>query len=121
MRKMGFMNAEVTTFIDTLAHDWQKAIAVQIRDAIHANIADVEERLMYSKPHYLKNRKYLAVITPAKGWVAYTIFNMEAVDAPSDLFETSTNGDRKTIKIKPSHAVDIELLTRLTVAAASTL
>ena len=41
---------------------------------------DVEERLQYGKPHYLKNGHYAAVIAVAKDKVSFMVFN--ATDIP---------------------------------------
>lgn len=72
---------------------------------VHQAIPEVAERLQYGKPHYLKDGKYAAVLGTAKGWVAFTIFNAAALDAPEGLFEPGPP-DRKTIKIRQGQAVD---------------
>jgi hypothetical protein len=114
------MNEQVTTYMEGLA-PWQAAIAGALRQVVFAVLPDVQERLQYGKPHYLKGKQYVAVIGVAKGWVSFTIFNATTVNAPPDRFESSETGDRKTVKIKEGEAVDAELLQRLLAEAVSTL
>ncbi len=114
-------NEQVTEAIQKLSQPWQIEIANQLREIIFAAIPDVVERLQYGKPHYLKGKQYAAVVGPAKGWVSLTIFNAQALVTPDKLFESSENGDRKTIKISEGQAVDYPLLQSLIAQAASTL
>lgn len=65
------MNQEVTEYINHLNQPWQVEVCNQIRQIIHKSILDIVERIQYRKPHYLKNGKYAAVITPAKDWVSF--------------------------------------------------
>lgn len=112
------MNPEVTPFFDGIAQEWQAEVANRLRQLVHAAIPDVQERLQYGKPHFLKNGKYAAVVGTAKGWVTFTIFNATDIDA--DFFEPSPP-DRKTIKILPKTDVDCDLLGKLVRQAASTI
>ena len=111
----------MTEYIQKLSQPWQIDISNRLRETILAAIPDVSERLQYSKPHYLKGKQYAAVIGPAKGWVSLTIFNAQALATPDGLFESSENGDRKTIKIKEGQTVDYPMLQSLIAQAASTL
>jgi hypothetical protein len=115
------MNPDVTAYIDKIDQGWQAEICNQVRQIVHAAVPDVQERIQYGKPHFLKNGKYAAVLGTAKGWVSLTIFNAQGLETPDGLFESSENGDRKTIKIKPGQAVDEPLLTGLIQQAASSL
>jgi hypothetical protein len=115
------MNAEVTEYIEKISQPWQVEICTQLREIILQSIPDVEERIQYSKPHYKKNGQYACVMGTAKGWVSFTIFNAQALQTPEGMFESSENGDRKTIKIKQGQAVDGELMGRLLKEASSTL
>jgi hypothetical protein len=115
------MNPEVTAYIDKIDQGWQAEICTQVRHIIHNAVHDVQERIQYGKPHFLKNGKYAAVLGTAKGWVSLTIFNAQGLETPDGLFESSESGDRKTIKIKPGQAVDEQLLGGLLQQAASTL
>ena len=112
------MNPEVTPYFDNLALPWQAEIAKRLRDVVFEAIPDAEEKIQYSKPHYRKNGTYAAVIGTAKGWVSFTIFNANAIDA--DFFEPGPP-ERKTIKVTPKTEVDYELLTQLVKQAASTI
>jgi hypothetical protein len=107
------MNPEVTQFIEGLDQPWQVEICNRIREIVHQQVPDVAERIQYKKPHFLKGKQYVGVLGPAKGWVSYTIFNAQDVNAPGDLFESSDTGDRKTIKIKPGQDVDYDMLAGL--------
>ncbi len=107
------MTQEVTDYITAIALPWQADIAARIRQIVHAAIPDVQERLQYKKPHFLKDGKYAAVLGTAKGWVSFTIFNAESLTPPDGLFESSDTGDRRTIKITEGQAVDYALIESL--------
>jgi len=113
------MNPEVTAYIDGLSQAWQIEACEKLRQSIHTAVPDVVERLQYGKPHFLKNGKYLAVIGPAKGWVAFTLFNAAGVE--DDLFEPSDVTDRRTIKFRSGQAIEVDVLAKLIAAAAQTL
>jgi hypothetical protein len=115
------MTPEVTAFIDKIALPWQADLCSRIRAAVHQAAPDVTERIQYGKPHFLKGKKYLAVLGTAKGWVTFTIFNAEALQPPAGVFESSETGDRKTIKIVAGQALDTDLLLQLIQQAAATL
>lgn len=115
------MNQQVTDYIDQISQGWQADVCRQIRQLVFEAIPDVEEKLQYGKPHYKKNGKYACVLGTAKGWVSFTIFNAQALQTPAGLFESSENGDRKTIKIREGQTVDTDLLAGLVTQAASTL
>jgi len=115
------MNEAVTEYIDNIKVDWQADLCKQLRPLIHQSIPDVEERLQYGKPHYLKSGKYAVVLGTAKGWVSLTIFNAQNLETPDGLFETSDNGDRKTIKIREGQTVDYDLLAGLIQQAAQSI
>jgi hypothetical protein len=114
------MNQEVTEFINGIDQPWQVEIGNRLRQLIHDVIPEVEERIQYRKPHFLKNSKYAAVITPAKGWVSFTIFNAAELNAPENLFEPGDPA-RKTIKIRDGQAVDFKLLAELLRQASGSL
>lgn len=113
------MNQQVTDYIDKLTQQWQAEVCGRIREIVQQAVPEVEERIQYGKPHFLKNGKYAAVLGPAKGWVSFTIFNAQALETPEGLFESSDTGDRKTIKIREKQDVDYDLLARLVQQAAS--
>ena len=114
------MNQEVTEFINNRPEPWQTEVCHQLRQVAQQAIPDVEERIQYGKPHYLKNGAYAAVITGAKNYGSFTIFNAKELDAPEGLFEPG-NPERKTIKIQQGQTVDYKLLTTLLKQATRTL
>src|SRR5262245_6367170 len=95
---MIMLQEEVTAFIESLAQPWQIQLSNELRDLIHQAIPDVQERIQYKKPHFLKNGKYAAVISTAKDAVSFVIFNASDVEFPEGLFEGPP--ERKTIKLK---------------------
>jgi hypothetical protein len=113
------MNADVTSFIDSLNQPWQADLCRQLRQAIHAAAPEVQERIQYGKPHFLIGKSYLAVIGPAKGWVSFTLFNAAGLEY--SLFEPTDTADRRTIKYKQGQPADAEALGRLIAAAAARL
>ncbi|MFN8418967.1 MAG: DUF1801 domain-containing protein [Anaerolineae bacterium] len=115
------MNQQVTEYIDKITQDWQLPIAKRLREIVHQSVPGIEERLQYSKPHYLKNGKYAAVIGTAKGWVSFTIFNAAELKPPSGLFEESEVQERRTVKIRKDQQVDYDLLAKLLKQAAESL
>ncbi len=60
------MNPAVTEYIEKVKQEWQAEVCHQIRQLIYQAIPDVEERIQYGKPHYLKNGKYACVFGTAK-------------------------------------------------------
>jgi hypothetical protein len=114
------MNQQVTDYIQNIKLPWQADICNQLRQIARQAIPDVEERIQYGKPHFLKKGKYAAVLGTAKGWVSFTIFNAKSVKAPDGLFEAG-DPDRKTIKIREGQAVDYALLEKLLTQAANTI
>lgn len=114
------MGQEVADYIDAVKQEWQIEVCRSIDRAIRQAIPEVQERIQYGKPHYLKNDKYACVLGTAKGWVSFTIFNATALDAPDGLFEPGPP-ERKTMKIRQGQAVDYEVLATLVHQAAETI
>ncbi|UVI30204.1 DUF1801 domain-containing protein [Paenibacillus spongiae] len=113
------MNQEVTTFIESINQPWQVEVCNQLRQMIHQSIPDVEERIQYKKPHFLKNGKYAAVITPSKDAVAFMIMNAAELELPKGQFDGPP--ERKWIKIREGQSPDYDMLSGLLVQASSTL
>lgn len=107
------MNQAVTDYISNIKVDWQADVANELRQLIDQNVPGIEERIQYGKPHFLLNGKYAFVLGTAKEWVSLTIFNAQGLNTPEGMFETSENGERKTIKIRKGQGVDAELLAGL--------
>jgi len=114
------INPDVTAYIENI-QPWQAEICNAIRDRIHQSLPDVQERLQYKKPHFLKDGQYLAVLSPAKAQVSLTVFNATDLDAPDGLFEAGGPPERKTVKIRDGQEVDYDLLVQLVSQAASTM
>lgn len=73
------MNQEVTDYIKK-NKPWQVEVCESLRKMIHKTIPDVEERLQYGKPHYLKDGHYAAVIHVAKDKISFMIFNASKIE-----------------------------------------
>ncbi|MEI2394358.1 DUF1801 domain-containing protein [Paenibacillus phytohabitans] len=114
------MNEEVTKFIAQIKVPWQAEICSKLRQVIQETVPDVTERIQYGKPHFLKNGKYTAVISTAKGWVSFSIFNAAALEVPEGQFEAGS-GDRLTTKLPEGKTVDYELLSSLLKQASDSL
>ena len=114
------MTQPVTDYLENLKQPWQVEVCTRLDQAVRDAIPDVEDRIQYGKPHYLKNKKYAAVISAAKAGVTLTIFNATALDAP-DLFEEGGAPERKNVKIKDGQAVDYDRIQTMVEQAAATL
>jgi len=112
------MNQDITDFIEALKEPWQGQLCISLREIVHEAIPDVQERMQYKKPHFLKNSKYAAVITTSKDAVSFVIFNAAGLDLPEN-FEGPP--ERKTIKLRQGQAADKEMLISALNQAASTL
>lgn len=113
------MNQEVTDFIEALKEPWQGELSTTLRDIVHQAIPDVQERMQYKKPHFLKNGKYAAVISTSKDTVSFTIFNAAALELPEGMFEGPL--ERKTLKLRQGQTADAEKLSSLLGQAVATL
>ena len=100
--------------------EWQESICAALRAMTLTALPGVEERIQYGKPHYLVNGSYAAVMSTAKGWVAYMIFNAENLDPPAGFFESGPP-ERRTVKIRKDQDVDYAQLSRLLQDAAATI
>ena len=102
------MNQEVLDYIEAINEPWKTEQAVQLRELVHRAIPEVQERLQYKKPHFLKNGKYAAVISTSKDTVSFTIFNTAGLELPEDLFTGPP--ERKTMKLKKRSSFDANAL-----------
>lgn len=110
---------EVTDFIEAIKEPWQGELSSRLREVVLQAIPDVQERIQYKKPHFLKNGKYAAAISTSKDAVSFVIFNTSELTLPDGLFEGPQ--ERKTIKIRQGQAVDFEQLSSIISDASSTL
>jgi len=111
------MNQEVTNFIDNLT-PWKAEQCHKLRKLVHDTIKDVEERIQYKKPHFLKNGRYAAVISPSKNAIAFMIMNTTDIEVPKK-FEGPA--ERKWIKIHEGDMPDYDMLSKLLKQASETL
>ncbi|GIO28316.1 DUF1801 domain-containing protein [Ornithinibacillus bavariensis] len=112
------MNQEVTSFIESLNQPWQVEVSNRLRELVHQTIPEVEERIQYKKPHFLKNGHYAAVISPSKDAVAFMIMNATGLEVPKG-FEGPP--ERKWLKIREGDSPDYGLLNQLLEKASSSL
>ena len=113
------MNQEITDFIEALKEPWQGELSTNLRQIVHQAIPEVQERMQYKKPHFLKNGKYAAVISTSKDAVSFTIFNANGLTFPNGVFDGPP--ERKTMKLKQGQAFDPKLLSSLVSQAAAGL
>ncbi|MFS0723584.1 DUF1801 domain-containing protein [Paenibacillus sp. 1P07SE] len=112
------MSQEITDFIAAVQESWQRELCTSLREVVHAAIPDVQERIQYKKPHFLKNGKYAAVISTSKDAVSFTIFNTTELSLPEGF---DGPPERKTIKLRQGQEADKEQLVALVTQASSTL
>ncbi|MBD3919200.1 DUF1801 domain-containing protein [Paenibacillus sp. PR3] len=113
------MSQEVIEYMEKVKEPWQATLCQQLRQIVHNAVPDVQERIQYNKPHFLKNKKYAAVISTSKDAVSFTIFNATELTLPKGLFDGPP--ERKTIKFRNGQQIDQSMLTDLVQQAASTL
>ncbi|WP_025848978.1 DUF1801 domain-containing protein [Paenibacillus ehimensis] len=113
------MSQEVIEFINAIKEPWQAEISARLREMVHQTIPDVQERIQYKKPHFLKNGKYAAVISTSKDAVSFTIFNPGGIEFPEGPFDGPP--ERKTIKLRSGQAADYDQLASLLSQASASL
>ncbi|CRK85216.1 DUF1801 domain-containing protein [Neobacillus massiliamazoniensis] len=113
------MNQEVTDFIKALKEPWQGELSTNLREVVHQAIPDVNERIQYKKPHFLKNGKYAAVISTSKNAVSFTIFNAAELELPEGMFDGPP--ERKTLKLVKGDTFDLRQLVSLVSQASGSL
>lgn len=113
------LNQEVSDYIEALSDAWKIELSVKLRELVHETIPDVQERMQYKKPHFLKNGKYAAVISVAKSAVSFTIFNADGLAWPEDTFDGPP--ERKTMKVAQGQDVDWQALSSLLKQASASL
>ncbi|MFB9326414.1 DUF1801 domain-containing protein [Paenibacillus aurantiacus] len=112
------MSQEVVDYMEALQEPWQKELAANLSDVIHQAIPDVQERLQYKKPHFLKNGKYAAVVSVSKDAVSFTLFNAADLTLP-DTFDGPP--ERKTLKLRKGDAFDAGALGSWLIEASGSL
>ena len=110
---------EVTEYIENIKESWQSSLCYELRQVVRNAIPDVQERMQYKKPHFLKNKKYTAVISTSKDAVSFTIFNATGLELPEELFDGPP--ERKTIKFRKGEQMDAGMMTDLVRQASDRL
>jgi hypothetical protein len=111
---------DVTQYINK-AQPWQTDVCEKLRAMVGQTIPDVEERLQYGKPHYLKNGQYAAVIAVAKDKVSFMVFNASDVPVVKGFLRALGNGERKAVDIKEGQQVDYDAVAGILAATATAL
>ena len=114
------MNQDVTTYIQKLPQ-WQIDVCEQLRKMIYETIPDVQERIQYGKPHYLKNGHYACVVMAAKDKVSFMLFNALEIVEIKGLLKSATSPERKTATLTEGMDVDYALLSGLLAQTSATL
>jgi hypothetical protein len=114
------MNDKVSDYIQSKA-EWQQDVCGKLRQMIFATLPDVEERLQYGKPHYLKNGSYAAVISVAKDKITFMLFNASELAEEKGFIRSLGEGERKAIDISQGQTVDYERLAGFLKQTGATL
>ncbi|TCO28313.1 uncharacterized protein DUF1801 [Kribbella steppae] len=114
------MHNGVTRYIDK-GLPWQIEVCEKLRELVRQTIPDVEEKLEYGKPHFLKNDQHAAVLHVARNKVSFMVFNAADVDPVKGVLRSLGNGDRKTVDISEDQDVDYGLVADILARTSSTL
>lgn len=114
------MNDSVTAYIQERV-DWQQVVCEKLRQLVFDTLPEVEERLQYGKPHYLKNGNYAAVISAAKDKISFMLFNASDIEAEKGFLRSMGNGDRKVIDISEGQDIEYDRLAELLKQTSATL
>ncbi|MBZ0295779.1 MAG: DUF1801 domain-containing protein [Anaerolineae bacterium] len=114
------MNDTVTAYIQDRV-EWQQAVCGKLREMVFDSIPDVEERLQYGKPHYLKNGSYAAVISTAKDKISFMLFNASDIKTEKGFIRSMGNGERKVIDITEGQDIEYDRLAELLKQTSSSL
>ncbi|WP_433002702.1 DUF1801 domain-containing protein [Kribbella sp. CA-294648] len=100
---------------------WQVEVCGGVREVVHRTIPDVEEKLEYGKPHFLKDGRHAAVLHVAKDKVSFMVFNAAGVEPVKGVLRSLGKGDRKAVDITEGQDVDYALLADVLARTSSTL
>lgn len=115
------MNQGVTEYIAKINHPWQVEVCNQLRQILLNTVPEVEETILYSRPHYKLHGQYLCVFNVAQKWVNVMLFQAQALSDPKAFGDLSPNGERVTAKIQQGSDFDYKLFATLLQEAAQTL
>lgn len=101
--------------------NWQVEVVLSLRRVVFETIPNVEERLQYGKPHYLKNGHYAAVISASKDKVSFMVFNASKIAPINNVLRPMGNSERKTLDIRDGQQVDYPEISEWLRVAAETL
>ena len=114
------MNQDVTDYIQKLPK-WQIDVCESLRKMIYETIPDIQERIQYGKPHYLKNGHYACVISVAKDKVSFMLFNALEIAEIKGYIKSASSPERKIVAIAETTHVDYAQLSELLKQASATL
>jgi hypothetical protein len=92
--------------------DWQQAILLRIRAAIHSGDPDIAEDIKWGAPYY-EHEGGVAWTFCANEWVHLSFRQGALLDDSHGLFEPTTNKAMRTIKFKKHSEVPAEVLASL--------
>ncbi|QLY29923.1 DUF1801 domain-containing protein [Nocardia huaxiensis] len=114
------MNSEVTQYINR-TQPWQIEVCERLRTMVADTIPEVEEQMLYGKPHFLKNGQHAALIHVAKNKVSFMVFNAGDIAAVPGVLRSMGNGERKTADIVEGQDTDYDQLARILTETSHTL
>ncbi|GAA4263959.1 DUF1801 domain-containing protein [Dactylosporangium darangshiense] len=114
------MSDDVAQYINQ-AQPWQIDVCEKLRALVGQIIPDVEERMQYGKPHYLKNGHHAAAIAVAKDKVSFLVFNATDIPEVKGLLRALGNGERKAVDIREGQDVDYDALASVLEKTATAL
>jgi hypothetical protein len=114
------VDADVTRYIDK-GQPWQVEVCGRLRELVRQTIPDVEEKLEYGKPHFLKNNQHAAVIHVAKDKVSFMVFNAADVAPVKGLLRSLGKGERKSVDISENQDIDYAKVADILSQTSSTL
>jgi hypothetical protein len=114
------MNDQVTHYIQA-TQPWQIAVCEALRTVIHEAVPNIEEQLEYGKPHFLKQRHYVAVIHVAKAKVSFMLFNASGLPETKGFLRSMGDGERKVVDIIEDQPVDYAAVAQLLIQTSSSL
>jgi len=114
------MNDDVTRYIDQ-GLPWQVDVCGKLREVVHQAIPEVEEKMQYGKPHFLRNDQHVAVIHVARSKVSLMVFNAADIAPVKGVLRSLGNGDRKAFDVSEDRHVDCALIADVLAKVSSTL
>jgi hypothetical protein len=101
------MNDDIAAYVAT-GSPWQQDACAQLRDAVLTALPEVEEALLYKKPHYSVDGELVAALNVAKAKVSLLILNAGSVAPEKGFLRSLGNGERKVVDIADGQSVDVD-------------